>query len=125
MKRALSLAQRIAGSRILTTSTEREALKLFAATAMLCLFCSGILMAADDEGAFLPAPVRPVSTVPANGDQNPYGVAFVPPGFPAGGPLNPGDILVSNFNNAGSAPVQSMPTGASWAAPNSKQAHIF
>jgi hypothetical protein len=41
-----------------------------------------------------------VSTVPANGDTNPYGVAFVPFGFPHGGPLNPGDILVSNFNNS-------------------------
>jgi DNA-binding beta-propeller fold protein YncE len=41
-----------------------------------------------------------VSTVPANGDTNPYGVAFVPFGFPQGGPLNPGDILVSNFNNS-------------------------
>jgi hypothetical protein len=40
------------------------------------------------------------STVPANGDTNPYGVAFVPFGFPQGGPLNPGDILVSNFNNS-------------------------
>lgn len=39
------------------------------------------------------------STVPKNGDLNPYGVAFVPPGFP-GGQLNPGDILVSNFNNS-------------------------
>jgi hypothetical protein len=48
---------------------------------------------------FLPSPVQMVSTVPANGDVNPYGVAFVPQGFP-GGALNPGDILVSNFNNA-------------------------
>jgi len=39
------------------------------------------------------------STVPGNGDLNPYGVAFVPPGVP-GGKLNPGDILVSNFNNS-------------------------
>jgi hypothetical protein len=39
------------------------------------------------------------STIPANGDLNPYGVAFVPRGFPSGGPLAPGDILVSNFNN--------------------------
>jgi hypothetical protein len=44
------------------------------------------------------------STVPGNGDGNPYGVAFVPPGFPQGGLLNPGDVLVSNFNN--SVPVQ-------------------
>jgi hypothetical protein len=40
------------------------------------------------------------STIPANGDLNPYGVAFVPSGFPSGGPLAPGDILVSNFNAA-------------------------
>ena len=30
---------------------------------------------------------------------NPYGVAFVPQGFPSGGALNPGDLLVSDFNN--------------------------
>jgi hypothetical protein len=40
------------------------------------------------------------STVPANGDVNPYGVAFVPAGFPKRGLLHPGDVLVSNFNNA-------------------------
>ena len=39
------------------------------------------------------------STVPKNGDVNPYGVAFVPAGFPGGGLLKAGDILVSNFNN--------------------------
>jgi hypothetical protein len=47
----------------------------------------------------LGAPVT-VSTVPSNGDVNPYGVAFVPRDFPTGGMLNPGDILVSNFNNS-------------------------
>src|SRR5579864_4737775 len=40
-----------------------------------------------------------LSTVPSNGDVNPYGVAFVPSGFPSGGLLEPGDILVSNYNN--------------------------
>jgi uncharacterized protein (TIGR03118 family) len=39
------------------------------------------------------------STVPANGDENPYGVAFVPQNIPSGGVLQPGDLLVSNFNN--------------------------
>jgi hypothetical protein len=43
------------------------------------------------------------STVPANGDQNPYGVAFVPADYRGGGKLQPGDILVSNFNNQGDA----------------------
>lgn len=38
-------------------------------------------------------------TAPANGDVNPYGIAFVPNGFSKGGPLRPGDIIVSNFNN--------------------------
>ena len=47
------------------------------------------------NGAF-----QTVTTVPANGDLNPYGVAFVPPGFPSGGSLSPGDILVSNFNSS-------------------------
>ena len=37
------------------------------------------------------------STVPANGDQNPYGVAVVPRST---GDLHQGDVLVSNFNNA-------------------------
>ncbi len=38
-------------------------------------------------------------TTPENGDVNPYGVAFVPKGFPEGGLLRPGDIIVANFNN--------------------------
>ena len=50
------------------------------------------------QSGYLPGPLQVVSTVPSNGDVNPYGVAFVPPNFP-GGVLNPGDILVSNFNN--------------------------
>jgi DNA-binding beta-propeller fold protein YncE len=50
------------------------------------------------------SPERIVSTVPPNGDLNPYGVAFVPEDFREGGPLEPGDILVSNFN--GTANVQ-------------------
>ena len=47
-----------------------------------------------------PAPIQD-STVPANGDENPYGVAFIPEGFPKGGLLRPGDIIVANFNNGG------------------------
>ncbi len=38
------------------------------------------------------------STVPSNGDLNPYGVAFVPAGFPAGPNIAAGDVLVANFN---------------------------
>jgi len=57
-------------------------------------------LAAPPVIPFLPSPQN-ISTVPPNGDQNPYGVAFVPQGFKEnGGPLQPGDILVSNFNNS-------------------------
>jgi uncharacterized protein (TIGR03118 family) len=47
------------------------------------------------NGAF-----QTLTTVPSNGDLNPYGVAFVPTGFPSGGTIQPGDVLVSNFNNS-------------------------
>jgi len=40
------------------------------------------------------------STVPGNGDVNPYGVAVVPSTI---GRLHRGDVLVSNFNNASNA----------------------
>ena len=69
---------------------------------------------AADGAQFVPIQV---STVPANGDTNPYGVAFVPFGFPPGGPLKLGDILVSNFNNSagqsgtGTTIVRVTPTG--------------
>jgi uncharacterized protein (TIGR03118 family) len=47
-----------------------------------------------------PAPDIQASTVPANGDLNPYGTAYVPTNFPSGGKASPGDVLVSNFNNS-------------------------
>jgi uncharacterized protein (TIGR03118 family) len=46
------------------------------------------------------APMQNITTVPPNGDVNPYGVAFVPQNIAPGGKLHPGDILVSNFNNS-------------------------
>jgi hypothetical protein len=59
----------------------------------------------NPAGAVLPelavSPLVNAATVPANGDVNPYGVAFVPKGFAAGGLLASGDVLVSNFNNSG------------------------
>jgi hypothetical protein len=54
------------------------------------------------------------STIPANGDQNPYGVAVVQH---SQGKLYRGDVLVSNFNNSdnfqgtGSTIVEVSPTG--------------
>jgi hypothetical protein len=69
------------------------------------LFCSTPIQAQDPDGdddlAILPPPPPVVaSTVPANGDQNPYGVVFVGKNFPTGGKAKAGDVLVSNFNNS-------------------------
>jgi hypothetical protein len=52
----------------------------------------------DSDDAFIPRIINS-STIPANGDVNPYGVAFVPDGFAPGGTITAGDVLVSNFNN--------------------------
>jgi uncharacterized protein (TIGR03118 family) len=58
-----------------------------------------------------------ITTIPANGDQNPSGVAFVPKDIKSGGLLQPGDILVSDFNNkadlkgTGSTIVRITPSG--------------
>ncbi len=71
---------------------------------------------ADEDGAFIPQLINS-STIPANGDVNPYGVAFVPEGFHGGGTIAAHDVLVSNFNNAanlqgtGTTIVKLTPTG--------------
>src|SRR5690242_20025153 len=58
---------------------------------------------------------RVASTVPSNGDVNPYGMAVVPT---TTGSLVRGNILVSNFNNSanlqgtGTTIVQISPTGS-------------
>jgi hypothetical protein len=68
------------------------------------LFAAAAALAASTAGAAAQIPFIPnnivTSTVPANGDTNPYGVAFVPSNFPPGGTIAPFDILVSNFNNS-------------------------
>ena len=104
MNREISHVKQIGGSqfssnaRKINVLKKFRVLKLFTAVVASCLLCSGASMA-EDDGPFLPGPVRVLSTVPANGDVNPYGVAFVPTGFPAGGTIKSGDILVSNFNS--------------------------
>jgi hypothetical protein len=70
-------------------------------SAGIALFAVFSGMPSADAGVFLPEQFTIFSTVPPNGDLNPYGVAFVPQGFQSGtGPLRPGQILVSNFNNS-------------------------
>jgi sugar lactone lactonase YvrE len=69
------------------------------------------------------APNVVASTVPTNGDMNPYGVAFVPRGVATGGKLHAGDVLVSNFNNSNNA----QGTGSTIVAisPNGHQSLFF
>ncbi|MDR3099095.1 MAG: hypothetical protein LBV73_18735 [Paraburkholderia sp.] len=50
------------------------------------------------QETILPPQSATASTVPANGDLNPYGIAFVPQGVPSWSTLKPGDVVVSNFN---------------------------
>ena len=75
-----------------------------AAAAAIAFVAATAAAAGDRPQPFLPDIIIS-STVPANGDLNPYGVAIVPWGFPAGGTIAPGDVLVSNFNAVTSARV--------------------
>ena len=71
---------------------------------------SGLLLAAASGASAQNNPPNPFisnftvtqgpSTVPDNGDVNPYGVAVVPSSH---GALHQGDVLVSNFNNSSNA----------------------
>jgi hypothetical protein len=80
--------------------TSRRALRT-AATAIVPLAFASLAGAQVTQSIF---PLLPptVSTVPSNGDVNPYGVAFVPKTQSTGvtGILQAGDILVSNFNDS-------------------------
>lgn len=84
-------------------------------TATLSLWAA-VAPASDEDDAFIPRTVN-TSTIPANGDLNPYGVAFVPEHFPGGGVIAAGDVLVSNFNSGanvqgtGTTIVQFRPRG--------------
>ncbi len=96
--------------------------RLFAAVlAVACLGAAGIATAqaaAAAPGTFI-GPFNTVqtlaSTVPKNGDVNPYGVAVAPV---SAGRLVAGDVLVSNFNNhrnlqgTGSTIVEVSPAGS-------------
>src|SRR5215471_13140529 len=60
------------------------------------------------------------STVPANGDVNPYGVAVVPTST---GNLVKGDVLVSNFNNGDN--LQGTGTTIVQVSPGKRQQTVF
>jgi hypothetical protein len=106
----------------------RKALFAIAFVALLSLLPAAAVSDDDnDKAPLLPevATISPqvVSTVPANGDVNPYGVAFVPHEFASGGTIHPGDILVSNFNN--SSNLQGTGTTIVSITPQGKQSLFF
>ena len=80
-------------------------------------FWAALAPASESDDAFIPRIINS-STIPSNGDLNPYGVAFVPERFPGGGAIAAGDVLVSNFNNSanvqgtGTTIVQLTPRGS-------------
>jgi hypothetical protein len=89
-----------------------------AATAAGLLAASGVLATSANASSTFIGPLHHTkviaSTVPSNGDVNPYGVAVVPRST---GALHRGDVLVSNFNDkanvqgTGTTIVQVSPRG--------------
>ena len=90
---------------------------------LMSLGCLGLWLAlgaaqaaAKPFGSFAPNPPPIASTVPSNGDVNPYGIVTVPRSV---GSLQRGDLLISNFNNSanlqgtGTTIVQIPPGGGS------------
>ena len=70
-----------------------------AAVLLAAILVSSTIARADEPHGFLETIHKHVtltSTVPANGDQNPYAVMVVPASV---GKLQQGDVLVDNFNN--------------------------
>ena len=100
-----------------TSSSARTTINAAAATSSAAAATSSTAAAAPSSTAFL-APLHAVSTlastVPANGDVNPYGIVIVPG---TTGTLRAGDLLVSNFNDkannqgTGTTIVQISPSG--------------
>lgn len=84
----------------MTSKSNGRSRPAYAVVATMIGIAAGIGAPAFSADAFIPR-LLDNSTVPSNGDENPYGVAFVPEGFPAGGMIKTGDVLVSNFNDSG------------------------
>lgn len=76
-----------------------ELFRITAASLLVATVAMASTQAGAGEQPLIPD-IMISSTIPADGDLNPYGVAFVPSGFPEGGTIAAGDILVSNFNDS-------------------------
>ena len=81
-----------------SATARARAAALVAMGALLALLLPARSVRAEFD-FFKPFLLLQVSTVPPNGDLNPYGLAFVPSDFPFGSGLKPGEMLISNFND--------------------------
>jgi hypothetical protein len=96
-----SLAQLAGGERRAPVLSPAARFNTLCASLILVGASATVVFARDDDHRnILPPPGTPIisALTTATGDSNPYGVAFVPDGFPTGGSLAAGDIVVSNFN---------------------------
>src|SRR5260370_42156594 len=87
----------------------------------------GAMDNAQAHDAFIPKLVNS-STVPSNGDVNPYGVAFVPDDFPTGGEILEGDVLAAHFyktTNTQGAGTTIVPFDPNRAIASPKHADVF
>ena len=86
--------------RLKPTRRSAAVVSAIAATAAGLLAASGVVATSASAATTFIGPLQHTkviaSTVPANGDVNPYGVAVVPRST---GDLHQGDVLVSNFND--------------------------
>ena len=105
-----------------SAATRRRIKPSFASVTVLA---SALLIASFGHAAragSMPIVPLQISTAPANGDLNPYGLAEVPAGFPEGS-IKSGQLLVSNFNN--SANTQGKGTTIIAVSPGSGKTSLF
>jgi hypothetical protein len=104
------------GRRLARMGAARAVLPALLGALLACLLAPGVAAAFDHPFIGQFSTISSVgSTVPANGDVNPYGIVNVPRSV---GSLVRGDLLISNFNNSenlqgtGTTIVQVSPSGS-------------
>jgi hypothetical protein len=94
-----SLAKLASGERSFPVLPPTARLKTLLVSLALFGACA-FALAKGEHRNVLPPPGTPIISADTTitGDSNPYGVAFVPEGFPTDGLLMPNDLITSNFN---------------------------
>jgi hypothetical protein len=105
-----------------SAATRRRIKPFFASVTVLASALLIMSFAHAARAGAMPTVPLQISTAPANGDLNPYGLAEVPAGFPEGS-IKGGQLLVSNFNN--SANTQGKGTTIIAVSPGSGKTSLF